>query len=255
MAIEIVTVPCLADNYAYLLRDAATGTVALVDAPDAGAVRAALAARGWGLDMILITHHHADHIQGVEALRAAFGASVWGAEADAHRLPPLDHAVAEGARVPVGAAEAEVLAVPGHTLGHIAYHVPAVPAVFSADSLMACGCGRVFEGTHLMMWQSLSKFLALPPETLVCSGHEYTAANIRFALTIEPGNAALRAREASVADRRARGEPTVPSTLAEELATNPFLRARLPEVKAAVGLAGADDAGVFAEIRRRKDAF
>ncbi|HEU0223770.1 MAG TPA: hydroxyacylglutathione hydrolase [Paracoccaceae bacterium] len=255
MPLEIVTLPCLADNYAYLLRDSTTGTVALVDAPETAPIRAALAARGWRLDLILLTHHHADHIQAVEELRKAYVAKVVGAASDAHRLPRLDQAVREGDRVRVGEAEGEVLEVPGHTLGHIAFHFADDLAAFTADSLMACGCGRVFEGTHLQMWQSLTKFLGMGPATRICSGHEYTEANIRFALTIEPENPALQGRAAKVAHRRAKGEPTVPSLLAGELATNPFLRARLPEVKAALGLEGADDAAVFAEIRRRKDRF
>lgn len=255
MPIDIVTVPCLADNYAFLVRDAATGETALVDAPEAAPVEAALAARGWRLTRILLTHHHADHVQAAEALRAATGARIAGHAADAHRLPRLDEALHPGETVRVGASAGRVLDVSGHTVGHIAFHFADDLAVFSADSLMACGCGRVFEGTHLMMWRSLAQFLDMDPRTRVCSGHEYAQSNIRFALTIEPGNTALLARARKVAERRARGEPSVPSLLAGELATNPFLRARLPEVKAAVGLEGADDAAVFAELRRRKDAF
>ncbi|GIX12746.1 MAG: hydroxyacylglutathione hydrolase [Paracoccaceae bacterium] len=255
MSLEVVTIPCLKDNYAFLARDGATGTVALVDAPEAGPIEAALAERGWKLDLILITHHHADHIDGVEPLRRNHGAQVWGAAADAHRLPPLDRQLAAGDAVAIGESTGTVLAVPGHTLGHIAFHFPADRVAFTADSLMAAGCGRVFEGTHAQMWHSLSQFLDMDPQTRICSGHEYTEANIRFALTIEPENEALQARARKVAQRRARGEPTVPSLLAGELATNPFLRARLPEVKAAVGLPDADDAAVFAEIRRRKDSF
>jgi hydroxyacylglutathione hydrolase len=255
MALEIVTVPCLSDNYAYLARDAATGTVALVDAPEAAAIEAALDARGWGLDLILITHHHADHIDGVEALRAKYGAKVWGAAADAHRLPPLDRQLATGDLVAIGESEGVVLDVSGHTVGHVAFHFPADKVAFTADSLMAAGCGRVFEGTHAMMWKSLSQFLTMDPDTLVCSGHEYTAGNIRFALSVDGDNPALQARARAVEAARAKGEPTVPSRLGEELATNPFLRAVAPEVKAALGLPGADDAAVFAEIRRRKDSF
>jgi hydroxyacylglutathione hydrolase len=255
MPLEIVTVPCLRDNYAFLLRDAATGAVAVVDAPEAGPVKAALEARGWPLSMILITHHHADHIDGVEALRAAHGAEVVGAAADAHRLPRLDRAVRDGDTGAVGSEPFEVIEVPGHTVGHIAFHFPAAGAVFTGDSLMALGCGRLFEGTPEQMWASLSRLAALPPATLVCSGHEYTEANGRFALTVEPDNPALLARMERVRAARAAERPTVPSTLVEELATNPFLRAGLAPVKAAVGRAGATDAEAFAEIRRRKDRF
>ncbi|MDH3264418.1 MAG: hydroxyacylglutathione hydrolase [Paracoccaceae bacterium] len=255
MAMEIVTIPCLKDNYAFLLHDTATGATAVVDVPDETPVEAELARRGWALTDILLTHHHADHIDGVDALREATGAKVSGAAADARRLPRLDRAVAEGDTFTLGSAEVRVLDVSGHTVGHIAFHVPAANAVFTADSLMALGCGRVFEGTAPQMWQSLSKLAALPPGTRVCSGHEYTEANARFALTIEPANPDLVARAEHVRAARARGEPTVPSTLAEELATNPFLRARLPAVKAAIGMPGAPDAEAFAEIRRRKDRF
>ncbi len=255
MPLELVTLPCLADNYAYLLHNAETGQTTLVDAPEAAPIQAALAERGWGLDLILLTHHHPDHIDGVEPLRAAFGAKVVGAAADAHRLPKLDLAVKEGDVIDVLGTKAHVIDVSGHTIGHIAFHLPEIGAAFTADSLMALGCGRLFEGTPEQMWQSLLKLRALPPETLVCSGHEYTASNARFALTIEPDNAALQARAADIAAKRARDEATVPSLLSEEIATNPFLRADLAEVKAAVGMADAADAAVFAEIRGRKDRF
>ncbi len=255
MTLEIITVPCLRDNYAYLLRDAATGAVGLVDAPEAGPIRAALDARGWGLDLILITHHHGDHIDGVEALRAATGAQVVGAAADAARLPPLDVAVAEGDTVALGESAAEVIDVSGHTIGHVAYHFPAADAVFTADSLMAMGCGRLFEGTADRMWESLSKLARLPQGTKVYSGHEYTEANARFAATVDADNPRLQARIAAIRAARAAGEPTVPSSLEEELATNPFLRAVDPAIKARLGLAGAADAQAFAELRRRKDAF
>ncbi len=255
MTLDVTVIPCLGDNYGYLLHEPKADVWAVVDAPEAGPLRRAIDAAGGRLDMILLTHHHPDHIMGVGELVRAYGARVVGAAADAARLPPLDLAVAEGDEVAVGAETARVIDVSGHTIGHVAYHFPGAGMVFTADSLMALGCGRVFEGTHLMMWESLSKLAALPPDTLVYSGHNYGAANGRFALSIEPENSALKDRVARIAALDAEGAPIVPVPLSEELATNPFLRARLPEVKAAVGLPGADDAAVFAEIRRRKDAF
>ncbi len=252
---EIVTVPCLRDNYAFLLHDPVTGATAVVDVPEAAPIEAALAERGWRLSDILITHHHADHIDGVEALRKATGAKVWGARADAHRLPALDHAVSEGDSVTVGGLSGDVIDVSGHTVGHIALHFPQAGAVFTADSLMALGCGRLFEGTPEQMWASLSKLAKLPPETLVCSGHEYTASNARFALTVDPDNSALISRAAAVDAARAANRPTVPSTLAEELETNPFLRAADPAIARHLGLDGRDPAAVFARIRSLKDAF
>jgi len=255
MPLQIVTIPCLKDNYAYLAHDPATEATAVIDVPEALPILNALRERGWRASHILITHHHADHIDGVETLATATGARVIGAAADAHRLPPLTEAVSEGDTVRIGMSEGHVIDVSGHTVGHIAFHFPDSGVVFTADSLMALGCGRVFEGTMEQMWQSLSKLAALPPDTLVCSGHEYTAANARFALTIEPDNAVLQARAAAVNEARAAGKPTVPSRLAEELATNPFLRAGRPEVKSALGMTEASDAEVFAEIRRRKDRF
>lgn len=253
MALEIIVVPCRQDNYGYLLRDDATGAVASIDAPEEAPLVAALEARGWGLDLILLTHHHEDHVDAVEPLRARYGAKVWGATADAHRLPKLDRELKEGDVAGLGSSEAKVIDVSGHTVGHIAYLFEG--AAFTADSLMALGCGRLFEGTALQMWGSLSKLMALPKETLIYSGHNYGAANGRFALSIEPDNAALQDRVRRIADADRAGAPICPVTLEEELATNPFLRATEESVKAAVGLSGADDAAVFAEVRRRKDTF
>jgi len=255
MPLDLVTVPCLSDNYAYLVHDAATGAVACVDVPEAAPILAALDARDWKLSHILITHHHDDHIAGVRALAGATGARVIGAKADVHRLPALDEAVSEGDTIRIGMEEGHVIDVSGHTIGHIAFHFPGSGLVFTADSLMALGCGRLFEGDAPTMWRSLSKLAALPPETLVCSGHEYTAANARFALTIEPGNPALISRAAAIEAARSEGRPTVPSRLSEELATNPFLRADEPAVRAAVGLPDAPAEQVFAAIRSRKDRF
>jgi len=255
MTLEIVTVPCRTDNYAYLLRDGETGQVGLVDAPETAPIAAALAERGWGLDLILITHHHDDHVAAVEDLRREHGAKVAGAAADRRRLPPLDIELAEGDTLSLGASEARILEVPGHTVGHIAYHFPDDAALFTADSLMAMGCGRLFEGTPAQMWSSLSKLAALPGETLVHSGHEYTESNARFALSVDPDNADLVARAAEITRIRARGEPTVPSRLDLERATNPFLRAGEAALKSRIGMPNAGDGQAFAEIRRLKDSF
>ena len=255
MPLDLVTIPCLSDNYAFLVHDAESGQTAVVDVPDATPILTALKDRGWTLSHILITHHHDDHIAGVDALRAATGAKVLGAAADAHRLPRLDLMLDETSSFAIGSDHVQVIDVPGHTVGHIAFHIPSARMVFTADSLMAGGCGRLFEGTPQQMWNSLSKLAALPPETLVCSGHEYTASNIRFALSLEPDNPALISRSLEVAAAREKMRPTVPSRLSEELATNPFLRASLASMKGAIGMAGASDAACFAEIRKRKDRF
>ncbi len=255
MALEIVTIPCLSDNYAYLAHDPATGTTAVVDVPEAGPISAELTRRGWSLDLVLLTHHHWDHVDGLSALLADFPAKVVGAAADAHRLPPLDIALAERDTIRIGDEVGHVIDVSGHTIGHIAYHFPASNVAFTADSLMALGCGRIFEGDPEMMYESLMKLAALPPDTLICSGHEYTQTNAKFALTIEPGNSDLISRSRAVDAARAEGRPTVPSLLSEELATNPFLRSDAPEVRATVGLPDAPAAQVFAEVRRRKDNF
>ena len=253
MPLELVTIPCLSDNYAFLVHDAASGQTALIDAPEAAPIAAALASRGWALTDILITHHHPDHIDGVAALRGA--ARVVGAAADAHRLPPLDLAVADGDTLTVCGEDVHVIDVPGHTLGHIAFHAPASRLLFTADSLMAMGCGRLFEGTAAQMWQSLLRLRALPGDTRVCSGHEYTASNARFARTLEDGNTRLISRCEEIERARSRNLPTVPSTLADEIATNPFLRADDTTMQAALGMSGQDPAVVFAEIRSRKDRF
>ncbi len=263
MTIEIVPVPCLSDNFAYLVRDGEAprasggggGATAVVDLPEAAPILAALEARGWGLDEAWITHHHADHVQGLDAVRAAHDVAVTGAEADASRLPPLDRAVGPGTVLDFGTASAEVVDVPGHTVGHLAYHMPAARAVFTADSLMAMGCGRLFEGSPEQMWASLSLLDALPGDTVVYSGHDYLEKNLAFALTVEPDNAALRDRAERDARRRSEGRAMEHPTLDEERATNPMLRAGRAEFKAALGMRDAPDVEVFAEIRRRRDGF
>lgn len=255
MPLDLVTVPCLSDNYAYLLHDPESGATAVIDVPEAAPIEAALADRGWTLSDILITHHHNDHVGGVDALRKATGARVTGAAADDHRLPQLDAAVAPGDTITLGSETASVLDAPGHTVGHIAYHFADSGILCTGDSLMALGCGRLFEGTPEQMWSTLSAFAALPGDTQVCSGHEYAQANARFALSVEPENEDLQARARDIDAARAEGRPTVPATLATELATNPFLRASEPGLKTALEMSGVPDSEVFARIRRMKDAF
>ena len=255
MPLEIVTIPCLSDNYAFLAHDAASGETALIDIPEAGPILSELGARGWTLSHVLITHHHWDHIDGLADVLAAHPAKVVGAAADAHRLPPLDLAVAEGDTLTIGGEPVAVFDVSGHTVGHIAYYMPASSAVFSADSLMALGCGRLFEGSAPQMWESLGKLAALPADTIVYSGHEYTQSNGNFAVTVDPGNPDLAARVQDIARARAENRPTVPSSLQLELATNPFLRAEDADIQAHLGMTGATPAEVFAEIRARKDKF
>ena len=255
MPLEIITIPCLSDNYAFLAHDAVSGETAVIDVPEAGPIIDALAKTGWSLSHVLLTHHHADHVQGLSELLAKHPAKVVGARADAHRLPALDIELSEGDTILIGADTGTIFDVSGHTIGHIAFHFPDSKAVFTADSLMALGCGRLFEGAPDLMWESLRKLAALPADTIVYSGHEYTAANGNFALTIEPGNADLVARVADIKQARENNQPTVPSTLALELATNPFLRAAEPSVQKAVGMAGAAPAAVFAKVRALKDKF
>ena len=255
MALDIRLVPLLSDNYGYLLHDAATGDTAVVDPAEAGPVLAALEAEGWRLGHILNTHHHLDHIGGNAELKAATGALIAAPRADLHRIPHVDVPLAEGDRYKVGGSEAQVFAVPGHTSGHIALWFEADQALFSGDTLFSLGCGKLFEGTPDEMWRSLGKLRALPDATRVYCGHEYTQSNARFALTIEPGNPALEARAAEVAALRAAGTPTIPTILGVEKATNPFLRADVPAVQAALGLGGRSATEVFAAIRRGKDNF
>ncbi len=255
MALEIVTVACLSDNYAFLAHDPVSGQTAVVDVPEAGPILAALAERGWTADQVLLTHHHADHVQGLDELLGSHKAKVTGGAADTHRLPALDAQVSEGDIVQIGNEAGHVIDVSGHTIGHIAFHFPQSSVAFTGDSLMAMGCGRVFEGTKPQMWGSLQKLRALPPETMICSGHEYTAANARFAATIDPSNPRLISRMEEIDAARAAGRYTVPSTLSQELDTNPFLRPDDPAIQAHLGMEGASAEEVFTEIRTRKDNF
>ena len=255
MPFDLITIPCLSDNYAFLLRDHQSDKVALIDAPEAAPILAELKKRDWQLSQIWLTHHHPDHVQGVADVLKEHDANVIGAKADEHRLPPLDRKVAEDDSITLGALEARVIDVSGHTIGHIAFYVPTAKAAFTADSLMALGCGRLFEGTPAQMWESLQKLMTLPEDTMICSGHEYTSANAKFALTVDPKNTDLISRAKDIEAARKKGLPTVPSKLATELKTNPFLRPADPAIRATLGMPDATDTDVFTEIRARKDKF
>jgi hydroxyacylglutathione hydrolase len=256
MTISIHQYLCLTDNYGALVHDSTTGATACVDVPEAEPTLAALAERGWNLTDILITHHHADHVQGVPDVRAKFpNAEIWGPGKDAARIPFLDHQLKENDFARVGSLRARVIETPGHTVGHIAYHFEPDEVAFCGDTLFSLGCGRVFETPHAVMWSSLAKLAALPGETRIYCGHEYTESNGRFAATIESANPVLKARIEEVARLRAERKPSVPTSIAAELATNPFLRVEEPAVQAAVGMARAEPAAVFGELRTRKDRF
>jgi hydroxyacylglutathione hydrolase len=253
--LQIHMFPCLADNYGYLLHDAESGCTAAVDTPDADEILRQLDTTGWHLTHVLNTHHHSDHAGGNLSLKARTGCTIVGPRADAQRIPGLDVAVGEGDMVALGAHRARVHDTPGHTRGHIVYHFPEASAAFVGDTLFALGCGRLFEGTPAQMWTSLEKILRWPGDTRLYCAHEYTHSNARFALTVEPNNAALRTRAEGVVRLRAAGKPTVPSTLDEERATNPFLRAANQDLRATIGLRDAPDVEVFAKTRALKDAF
>ncbi len=255
MALDIERLPVLADNYIWLVRERESGYVAAVDPAEAEAVIVRLGALGWRLSHILNTHHHMDHVGGNLALKRRYDCTIVGPRADRARIPGIDIAVGEGEGYAFGAAKATVFDVPGHTRGHIAYWFKDDDALFCGDTLFLMGCGRLFEGTPQQMWSSLSKLRRLPDSTRVYCAHEYTQANARFALSVDPANERLRARAAEVAQKRAAGVATVPDLLGIERQTNPFLRADQPELAAAVGRPANDPAAVFAEIRARKDRF
>ena len=255
MKIEIEQFPCLQDNYGYLVHDPATGATASVDTPDAAAIEAALARRGWKLTHILNTHHHADHAGGNLELKAKWHCTIVGPRADAARIPGIDVQVGDGDDYTFGSVSVRVYDVPGHTSGHVAYQFASEGVAFVGDTLFALGCGRMFEGTAPQMWASLEKLMTMPDETVLYCAHEYTASNARFAIAVEPDNAALQVRVAEVTALRAQGKPTVPSTLAQEKATNPFLRPMSAEIQRNVDRVGKPLFEVFGETRRRKDHF
>lgn len=246
---------CLGDNFGVLLHDPATGATASIDAPEDGPIEAALKETGWRLTHILVTHHHSDHVAGIPALKQRWKAMVVGNATDAGRIPGIDETVEAGGGFDFAGHKARIIDTPGHTVGHIAWHFPDDRLLFAGDTLFSLGCGRVFEGTYPQMWDSLAKLKALPADTRVYCGHEYTQANAKFALTVDPNNARLKQRALDVDALRAKGEPTLPTTIGEERLTNPFLRPDDPEIRKTLGMEKASEAEVFAEIRRRKDRF
>ncbi|GJL93970.1 MAG: hydroxyacylglutathione hydrolase [Hyphococcus sp.] len=255
MALEILQIPCLSDNYGYLIRDGETGETAAIDTPDVNAINQALGETGWTLTYIFNTHHHWDHAGGNLALKEQWSCEIIGPKAEADRIPGLDRAVGQDDVVMLGKSSAIIYDTPGHTSGHIVYHFEEDGAAFVGDTIFAMGCGRLFEGTPAQMWASLSKIASMPKATKLYCAHEYTQANAAFALSVDPHNEALKKRAAEVDQLRAAGTPTVPTDVARELATNPFLRAEDKGLQAALELVGSDPVEVFAETRRRKDNF
>jgi len=255
MPLQIHQFPCLSDNYSWLVHEPEANVTAVVDTPEVPAILRALDETGWPLTHILNTHWHPDHAGGNEELKAKTGCQIIGPRAEAARIPGIERQVGDGDEVKFGNATAKVFDVPGHTAGHIAYWFAQDKVAFVGDTLFALGCGRLFEGTAQQMWISLQKLMALPPETRVYCAHEYTQSNARFALSVDPDNAALAARAKEIDAMRARGIPTVPSSIGLELATNPFLRPMSESLQRSLGMVGADAVAVFAETRRRKDNF
>ena len=253
MAAEIRVFPCLSDNFGYLIHDPATKATASIDAPEAAPIIRALEQEGWALTDILITHHHHDHVGGVGELKQKYGCRVVAPHDKTTAIANVDLRVGNGDVVKVGDLLARVLETPGHTLDHISYVFDADKALFAADTLFSIGCGRVFEGTYPMMWESLLKLRALPDDFRLYCGHEYTASNVKFALNIESDNVALQARAEEVTRLRAAGKPTIPSLLGEEKKANVFLRADDPAVAIKLRMKGAGAAEVFGELRERKN--
>jgi hydroxyacylglutathione hydrolase len=253
--LEVHQYPTRSDNYGVLVHDAATGATAAIDAPDAEELLAALHEKGWTLSHILTTHHHHDHTAGNTIVKRMTRCAIVGPAKEASSIPDIDVTVKEGDTVAIGNAKARVIETPGHTKGHVSYHFPDDELVFVGDTLFSVGCGKLLEGDAKTMWASLKKLAGLPPETELYCGHEYTNNNCRFALTVEPENDALRARASEVAALAEEGAPALPTTIAQELATNPFLRPASPAIQKRLGMEGRELWEIFGEIRRRKDRF
>lgn len=255
MAVEVRLIPCLSDNYAVLVHEPESATTALVDAPEAAPILAALDKEGWTLTHILITHHHADHVQGIKEIRGKFPVPVYGPRAEADKIPDISIKLGHLDVAEVGPLRAEIIDTPGHTAGHIVYHFRREQLLFAGDTLFALGCGRPFERPAEVLWQSLLKLRELPPETRVYCGHEYTLSNAKFSVTVDPKNAQLKARLKQIEELRASKKPTVPSTLDEEIRTNPFMRADDAGVQEAIGMSGGEPAAVFTKLRELKNTF
>lgn len=255
MTLEIEQFTCRSDNFGILARNKASGTVFLVDAPEEAAIIAAIERTGWKPNLILTTHHHPDHVEANEALKKRFGLVIIGPAAEKDRIPGIDRTVKDGDKLDVVGEPVHVISTPGHTAGHVSYHFPESSVAFTADTLFALGCGRLFEGTPADMLGSMQKLARLPLDTTIYCGHEYTLSNARFAVTVDPTNSALKQRAAEIEKLREQGKPTLPTTLREEMATNPFLRWHDPAIRRNLGMDNASDEAVFAEIRKRKDLF
>lgn len=255
MAWEIEQFICREDNYGVVIHDPASGETMIVDAPEAAPIVAVLERRGWKPSTLLITHHHGDHVAGNLALKERYGLGVVGPEKEADKIPGIDRTVSEGDEIPFGGGAFRVLETPGHTAGHVTFFHAQEGVAFAADTLFALGCGRVLECPYEVMYESLARLAALPPETVVYVGHEYTLANALFAVTVDPENETLKARAKEVAALRERNAMTLPTTIARELETNPMLRWSDPGIRKVLGMEGASDADVFTEVRHRKDVF
>lgn len=255
MPLQIEQFMCRSDNFGVLVRDPDSGETALIDAPEERPILEAVERTGWTPTLLLVTHHHPDHVEANLALKERFGLTIVGPAAEAAKIPGIDRRVEEGDTVAIGNQQGTVIETPGHTAGHVSYHFAGARVAFTADTLFALGCGRLFEGSPATMRASLAKLAALPLETTIYCGHEYTLANARFALSVDPTNSALKERAREIEKLRAEDKPTLPTTLAAEMATNPFLRWHDPVIRRNLGMENAEDDVVFAEIRKRKDVF
>ena len=255
MHTEIHTIPCLQDNYAYIIHNHKRNETFLIDAPESFPIIKKIEEKNWKLNKIVFTHHHSDHTMGTNDLVKKFKPILAGSETDSHRLPVLGETLKVNEILNLGNLRFDIIDVPGHTIGHLAFYCKELDALFTGDSLMAFGCGRLFEGTPAMMWKTLIQFKKLPLDTKIYSGHEYAIKNLEFALSIDSENKDLKKKYVQIKDLIDRNLPSVPSTIRDELKINPFLRANTTEIKAALNMVKESNENVFAELRRRRDSF